>query len=511
MDKYSQHDLKQFVHFASKYNTGKYAGGEGWTKLAYDLLAIFDCQGLPGAIVNYLITKEDVDTLTNVDAETTHDAMNQATKAVAELSDAYKELVVKAEDARQSLATSAQVLRRRSQMNIQPPLSPIPSAGAGAAPRDEALGDDYRSSARQPVPEAAGRRPPPQDNDLHKRRAADRRDGEGHHQDADVGEAKADGPLGADLPENEQHARQYRSSDPRPEIATARGGRRHEERAHDLPDGVGQHQDDDAARHDGEEHQQDDDDDGQVYIANLTAEDKIAIDEAMECKENLKNLRNEREWVLGQLKIAQEQLKIAQTHHTSAETMAKDAKTINTLLNNVRSLDDFLKLNRTTRKSLYDKANSNIARTMTMVLGADHRALLDDVDGEDGMAIWEMLHTENEENCPDPVGRKLDEIRALAQDNDGMGPRQCTYHFNNVKVHCISLIHMMNRVRRARIDGGGLRVNSPGAILKMPHEHIPALEGLLSLKGKQTVRCTQETAYMLESTALPRLYHGLAR
>ena len=198
---------------------------------------------------------------------------------------------------------------------------------------------------------------------------------------------------------------------------TADGGRPRqdddgrERHAHDPHDGA-EDQDDHADRHEGEGHHQDGDVSG--YVADLTAEDKIAIAEALECKENLQNLRDERDWVLGQLKLAQEQLKVAQTHRTSADAMAKDAKTINTLLGSVRSLNDFLKLNRTTRRSLYDKANSNIARTMTMVLGADHRALLDDVDSQDGMAIWEMLHTDNEEDCADPVGRKLDEIRALA-------------------------------------------------------------------------------------------------
>ena len=39
MDKFSENKLKQFSNFAGKYNTGKYAGREGFNKLAYELLA----------------------------------------------------------------------------------------------------------------------------------------------------------------------------------------------------------------------------------------------------------------------------------------------------------------------------------------------------------------------------------------------------------------------------------------------------------------------------------------
>jgi len=199
MDKFSENKLKQFSNFAGKYNTGKYAGREGFNKLAYELLAIFDCQGLPGAIVNYEITAEDVDTKTNLDAETTFDAMNQATKAVANLSDRYKKIAVRAEDARKSLATSADVIRRRSKMYIPLPSPILPPAGEGAAPHDEAQRDHLQPLRRRLDTESARRRPH-QDDEMHDRRAADRQDGGGHHQDADAGEAKADGPPGDDPP-----------------------------------------------------------------------------------------------------------------------------------------------------------------------------------------------------------------------------------------------------------------------------------------------------------------------
>ena len=54
--------LKDFSALAGKYNCSKYEGRTGWAKLAYELRSRLECQGLPGAIVNYKITKEDVDT-----------------------------------------------------------------------------------------------------------------------------------------------------------------------------------------------------------------------------------------------------------------------------------------------------------------------------------------------------------------------------------------------------------------------------------------------------------------
>ena len=45
--------LKNFSALAGKYNTGKYLGRDGWSKLAYEVRSRFECQGLPGAIVNY--------------------------------------------------------------------------------------------------------------------------------------------------------------------------------------------------------------------------------------------------------------------------------------------------------------------------------------------------------------------------------------------------------------------------------------------------------------------------
>ena len=125
------------------------------------------------------------------------------------------------------------------------------------------------------------------------------------------------------------------------------------------------------------------------------------------------------------------------------------------------------------------------------------------------MAIWEMLATENEEDCANPIDRKLEEIRAIKQDQQGQERRKSVFHFSAISVECTSLIHMMNRDRRARIDGGGLDPSSEEAILRMPHEHIPALEGLIVAKGGGAVRCTKAAAYHMHSTAMPIMYKGL--
>ena len=247
-----------------------------------------------------------------------------------------------------------------------------------------------------------------------------------------------------------------------------------------------------------------------MYMANLTRAD-LATQQLYRDKEIMRQERKRLELLLTQVKATAEQLKNARDHHLSADAMAKDAKTIDTLMASIRNVRDFRRLNRATRKSLYDKANTSIALTMTMVLGADNRALIEDVDGEDGMAIWELLATENEENCENPIGRKLDDIRALTQDEDGHGPRKSAFHFSRVAVQCTSLIQMMNRARRSRIDSGGLDPNNEAAELKMPHEHLPVLEGLLAMKSGSSIRCTQAAAFHMESIAVPRMYQGLAR
>ena len=245
-------------------------------------------------------------------------------------------------------------------------------------------------------------------------------------------------------------------------------------------------------------------------MADLTRQDEIAA----ALSADIESVRNEKkilDLIMKQVEVAEKQLKAAQSHHLGADAMAKNAKTLDTLMYSIRNVKDFHRLDRATRRSLYDKANTSIAMTMTMVLGAKYRALLDDIDGEDGMAIWELLAADNEDNCEDPIGRKLDEIRALTQDDDGHEPRKSAFHFSKVAVHCVALIHMMNRDRRSRIDSGGLDPHSEEAELKMPHEHRPTLKGLLAMKGGSSIRCTMKAAYHIESIAYPRLYQGLAK
>ena len=105
--------LKDFSALAGKYNHSKYEGRAGWTKLAYELRSRLECQGLPGAIVNYKITKEDVDTPgAGDDADAARQQHREAQDVLYKLASDFQKQLAKRRRHCKSLASSRRKSRR---------------------------------------------------------------------------------------------------------------------------------------------------------------------------------------------------------------------------------------------------------------------------------------------------------------------------------------------------------------------------------------------------------------
>ena len=379
--------LKDFSALAGKYNHSKYEGRAGWAKLAYELRSRLECQGLPGAIVNYKITKEDVDTPgAGDDADAARQQHREAQDVLYKLASDFQKQLAKRRRHCKSLASSRRKSRRfrRSRHSDRFFAANNPTSSVGRDRPDRHQGGDVSH----------------QEGDAHRLNGDGPQDGASKHEEG--GEEHPEGAAGSGM----AHGTQPYASDSQTDgsLDRASGGEGH--RGH--------------RERDQDERDLDMDDDETARA--------LEQDVAMH-QQDVQDTENEMRRLGKAIKALQEQLAISEQHHVSAATMAKDVKTINTLLHNVRNLEDFLKLDKDTRRALYHKANTTIAMVLTMVLGADYRALLDEIDSEDGMAIWEMLATENEEDCANPIDRKLEEIRAIKQDQQGQHHRNLICQF----------------------------------------------------------------------------------
>ena len=412
MDK-SNREQRLLSRFANKYNSGQYEGRSGWDKLSYELRAAFDQQGLQGAIVNYKITKEDVETITSADADEAYATADKAKKAIVQYGKQFEKQIAAYNRARESLAIS----RRRATACMQS-MTPISSAKAvprraGTIPPSGAKSSsNFESAGSRPRGGDPKSRPNFESKSYHddnrrnhghehERRAQDGHEHDEQHQRGVAGHQHQRGAAGGaksgpDFEPESHHDDDVRNHGPEHERRAPddheyeephQEGAAGEEEADGPPDlfsGDEQHHPRDSDdRHEGDEG---DEPESHEFMADLTRQDEIAA----ALSADIESVRNEKkilDLIMKQVEVAEKQLKAAQSHHLGADAMAKNAKTLDTLMYSIRNVKDFHRLDRATRRSLYDKANTSIAMTMTMVLGAKYRALLDDIDGEDGMAI----------------------------------------------------------------------------------------------------------------------------